>query len=329
MKGKIMIGRNEFDYIEKGILVDELKFYAENPRVYSALNVAHGIPDQDEIEELLTNMEHVKQLKLSIEANGGLIDPLIVRDGDNIVLEGNSRLAAYRILAQKDPIKWGIIKCKVLPGDISDLAIFTLLGQYHIVGRKDWSPFEQAGYLYRRISKSNTPIDYIAEELGITKGMAKKFVETYSFMVENDDLKPANWSHYDEYLKHKAIRKYRETYAELDDRIVECIKHGEIVQAIDIRNKLGVIAKVESKVANKIIREIANGKIDIYEGFERIEDTGKINNIYQILYKFRVKINGDEFWRHLKLEDLNQIIFELSKIQKTINNILKTIKEEA
>lgn len=28
------------------------------------------------------------------------------RNGDYVVLEGNSRLAAYRLLAEKDPVKW-------------------------------------------------------------------------------------------------------------------------------------------------------------------------------------------------------------------------------
>ena len=49
-------------------------------------------------------MDHVKQLVQSIRANGGLTDPLIVQDGEFVVFEGNSRLAAYRLLARLDPL---------------------------------------------------------------------------------------------------------------------------------------------------------------------------------------------------------------------------------
>ena len=96
----------------------------------------------------MKSMEHVKQLRLSIEQNGGLIDPLIVvkRNGDYVVLEGNSRLAAYRLLAEKDPVKWQKVRANILPEEISENEIFTLLGQYHLVGRKDWNIFEQAAY---------------------------------------------------------------------------------------------------------------------------------------------------------------------------------------
>jgi hypothetical protein len=45
----------------------------------------------------LTRAEHVRDgLVKSIKHNGGLIEAILVRKG--VVLEGNSRLAAYRIL---------------------------------------------------------------------------------------------------------------------------------------------------------------------------------------------------------------------------------------
>lgn len=166
----------------------DLSFYTDNPRAYSVLNASGETPSQEEIEEHMCGMEHVKQLKISIESNGGLIDPLIVRDKDFTVLEGNSRLAAYRLLSRIDPVKWGLVKCKVLPADIDDSAIFTLLGQYHIIGRKDWDPYEQANYLYRRHTETRLPIEYMAAELGISKQKANTMINVITFMIEHDDL---------------------------------------------------------------------------------------------------------------------------------------------
>ena len=91
----------------------DLRFYEENPRVYTILRSNGVTPSQEEIEEHMLSLEHVKTLRQSIK-KVGLIDPLIVRDGDFVVLEGNSRLAAYRKLAKEDPIKWGKVKCKIL-----------------------------------------------------------------------------------------------------------------------------------------------------------------------------------------------------------------------
>lgn len=326
MLEKLTIGKADYKVREEELLHADLKFYPENPRVYSFLDVANGIPDQQTIEEVMTDMDHVKQLKESIKANGGLIDPLIVRDGDFVVLEGNSRLAAYRILQKQDPFKWAKVKCKILPSDISDKAIFTLLGQYHIIGRKDWSPYEQAGYLYRRSENSKQPIDFIAEELGITLSKAKKFVEVYKFMIDHNDLHADKWSYYDELLKNSAINTYLKTVDGLEETIVKQIKSGEIKQAVDIRHKLGGIAKVSGKTAKRIMKEIAEERTDIYDGYDHIEDTGKTGSIYQNLNKFRKKIMEHGFKDRIKNEDIKQIKFELSKIKKTVDELLKDLE---
>jgi hypothetical protein len=107
----------------------DLKYYPENPRIYSIICSGNGDPSQEEIEKKLSDMDHVKQLIQSIKANKGLIDPLLVRDGDHLVLEGNSRLAAYRMLSKTDPIKWGNVKCRLLPSDMGVDLICALLGK--------------------------------------------------------------------------------------------------------------------------------------------------------------------------------------------------------
>src|ERR1039458_6699113 len=105
-----------------------LKFFVDNPRVYSIVRANGKQPSQEEIEQQLGALEHVRELREDIKRNGGLIEPLIVRDGTLEVLEGNSRLAAYRQLAAKEPIKWGMVKCMVLPADVDDSLVFALLG---------------------------------------------------------------------------------------------------------------------------------------------------------------------------------------------------------
>ena len=75
---KVTIGKKEYEITEEQLNQCELLFYEDNPRVYSILRANGGTPTQKEIEEKMTSMDHVKQLRLSIEQNGGLIDPLIV-----------------------------------------------------------------------------------------------------------------------------------------------------------------------------------------------------------------------------------------------------------
>lgn len=314
-KEKMTLGKKEFEVEVCELNQADLKFYIENPRIYSIVNINGVEPSQEDIEEQLCNMDHVKQLKLSIESNGGLIDPLIVRNGDFTVLEGNSRLAAYRLLCSKDPIKWGKIKCKLLPENIDDAAIFALLGQYHIIGRKDWDPFEQANYLYRRQQNTRLPIEFMAQELGISKQKAKKMLEVIEFMIKSGDLNKRHWSHYEEYLKNPGIKKYRDTNPDIDDTIVASIKADEIKDAKDMR-KLGEIAKISDKQSKKVMVKISKGEISIYDGYSELDDAGKFDDVIKRLNSFRLYIADASIKKQIKTsKDIHdKANFEIKKI---------------
>ena len=56
----------------------ELRFYVQNPRVYTIVRDGGKDPSQEDIQEKLLEMEHVRELILDIKRNGGLIEPLVV-----------------------------------------------------------------------------------------------------------------------------------------------------------------------------------------------------------------------------------------------------------
>lgn len=323
IKSKLTIGNNEYDILEGELFQYNLKFYVDNPRVYSTLRIsnADSMPSQDEIEHLMCEMEHVKQLRISIESNGGLIDPLIVRDGDMVVLEGNSRLAAYRLLAKINS-KWAKVKCKILPKGIDESAIFTLLGQYHIIGRKDWSPFEQAGYLYRRQKNTKYHANEMAKELGITTSKAKNYIKVYTYMIDHDDLIPEKWSYYEEFLKSKPIMCAIEKNPELEIVLVEQIKTNQILAAADVR-KVGEIVSVDSKKSKKAVQQIISGEVDIYTVYEEIKDSGDLDEIVKKLKKFRDYIMEDSFETNIVNGKNPEVKYLIEKISKRFKEIDK------
>lgn len=322
------IGDKRFLVREEEVPVRDLLFYVDNPRVYSMLHNDGEAPSQEEIEEHMLGMEHVKELRQSIE-QVGLIDPLIVRDGDFVVLEGNSRLAAYRKLAKKDPIKWGKVKCKILPADIDNDTIIIILGQYHIVGRKDWSPFEQAGFILRGLEDTKYPIDELAQKLGISITAAKNYVRVYEYMREHDDLVPAKWSYYEEFLKNRSIKEEIKTNTALEERVVAQIKQGEIHEAADIR-KLGEIIKAKSKPAKKALGKYAEGKVTLNSAYEELKDSGQINDVLQRITRFKEYINDTDLddkigGANKELQD--KIKYEIKQISKRIKKLQSILGE--
>lgn len=327
----IVISGKEYPLEQCELAVSNLKFYPENPRVYSVLNVSGQEPTQDEIFKVMITLESVKLLKEDIKKNGGLTDPLVVRGGDYVVLEGNSRLAAYHLLCQLDPIKWGKVKCEVLPADISEDAVFTLLGKYHIKGKANWEPYEQAGYLYRRQATSKTPIKKIAADLGISPTLAEKMTQAYKAMIDHSDLQKSRFSYYLEYYKSPDIKKVREKNPSIDEVVIQQIIDGRITNAQDIR-KLGIIAKLaekkQDKSAKKIIQDIIDETTDLYKGYDKLKDSGKLDDAYKTLNDFRTKIMGKSFEKELESADKDKVYFEMNKIQKRMEALCKKIKTQ-
>lgn len=321
----LMIGKEKYPIKRCELEQKKLMFFPENPRVYSVLNISGEKLTQETIEEVMCRADHVKQLKESIKSNGGLIDPIIVRDGDFVVLEGNSRLAAYRMLNKQDPIKWAKISVILLPSDIPESAVFALLGQYHIIGRKDWEPYEQAGYLYRTLKESNKSQELLASELGITVSYIKKLIDVYTYMIDKNDNHPNKWSYYEELLKNRGIKKAFEEIPELEEKIIDDIKNNRIKMAIDIR-KLGDIAKINDKLSKKTLRDIVKGEENLYSAYEIVESSGKMDNNYQLVSNFRKKISDENFANKLlNDENLGDVEFELKKIERIVSTLLSKI----
>lgn len=299
----------------------KLKYFADNPRVYSVVRANGKQPTQEEIQQQLSELEHVKELREDIRRNGGLLEPLIVRGGSFEVLEGNSRLAAYRQLAGKEPIKWGLVQCKVLPQDVDDALVFALLGQFHIKGKKDWAPYEQAGFLYRRFTNHKVPVSVLSTELGLGSKKVAHLIDTYQFMVDNDEVDINRWSYYDEYLKSNTIKKARKKYPEMDALVVKSIKSGDIERAMDLRDQLPTVCASAS-----ILKKFAQGKISLETAYDRAADSGADSVSYKKASAFRRWITNPEMDNLLencpgKLRD--KILYEFEKIATRIASLKK------
>lgn len=295
----------------------KLRFFADNPRIYSIVRADGKEPTQEEIQEQLLQLEHVRALIVDIRQNGGLTDPLVVIADSYEVVEGNSRLAAYRHLAKSEPIKWAKVKCTVLPATIDHSLLFALLGQYHIKGKKDWAPYEQAGFLYRRFKDHKIDVRTLASEIGLSSRTVKHLIDTYQFMIDHGETATDRWSYYDEYLRSSKIRKAREAYPDFDVLIVEKIKSGEIRRAVDVRDELPVICSASPK----LLKKFATGVLAFENAVETAMEGGGDSAHLKRLTAFRKWIVSDEADPLLQVtgQVRDKIIFELGKIYTRVS----------
>lgn len=322
---EILIRGKRIPVINREIPQHELSFYLENPRLYSMVRAAGDEPTPDEIEERLLQMDHVKQLIQSIQTNGGLMDPVVVRGGDMVVLEGNSRLAAYRSLARKDPVKWGKLKAKILPADITDSDVFALLGEYHIHGKTNWAPFEQAGYLFRRHRNQGVLIEVLAKEINLPKSQINHLINVRDFMLKHDEHTIDRWSYYDEFLKSRKIAAARQEYPEMDALIVEKIRSREIPTAMELRDGLKDICQASGRTLSRFV----DRKTTFEQACESAEEKGASDVTVQKLEKFRKWLVEADTQDDLldQPSRKKQFLFELEHIQKRCTKLMKALNE--
>lgn len=300
---------------------NKLLFYSENPRIYSRVWTDDEEPTQEAIEAELSDAEYVREgLVKSIQHNGGLIEPVLVRN--NVVLEGNSRLAAYRLLNGKiDKGKWRYLRAKVLPHDLNESLVFSLLGEYHINGKKDWQPFEQAGYLWRRVNKHDVKIEVLKQELGISAQAIRHLVKVYGFMIEKDDRDASRWSYYDELFKGKRFEKSRDADANFDNIIAGMVKSGHIPTAMKLRDELPLLQEVP-----KVMKKFLAGKLGFEDAVSAARESGAGSTIKKKLGDFRAWLADDERDGEIKSAENKEraaIQFDLKKLHDRSGSLLK------
>jgi len=173
-----------------------------NPRLYNGKNFSENAETYELVKEL-ANSADLEELIQSISENGYLsIEPLIImpRKGKHIVLEGNRRLAAIKLL--KDPElarKCRVVVPKKLSKHVEDslkeVAVYlvenesdarSFIGFKHVNGPHKWDSFAKAQFAYKWFvseRKNGLTIDDITNKLGDSNNTVRSIVSAM-FVLE-------------------------------------------------------------------------------------------------------------------------------------------------
>lgn len=235
--------------------LDRVKLDPHNPRVANTVEVNHLTEAgnlQRELSELLWKDPDVHNtLYQSVRQNHGLVERIIVRH-DGVVAEGNCRTVVYNKLASTftaDPV-WKNIPARVLPEDISDRQIAVLLGELHIGGKNEWSPFEKAGHIYSLIKDHGLTQDEIAKLLRTSKSAVNYNIRAFTAMKEGYLPKfggvgaVRKFSHFLELYKKPDLRDWLAKDRRALEDFVDWVGQDKITKGTDVRD-LGEFVKNE------------------------------------------------------------------------------------
>ena len=223
------IGGRRVPYSEDVIYIDQLQFWEANPRVYAAVR---GTPDWEQADhvrrqhiilECMKDQESTRSVLEGLKLHGGQQEPLIVDMRGNIVIEGNSRLAALRILAREDPGKWGAAHCRCY-NDLSEEERFALLSEMHVIGKTEWSPYAKAATYWRQRHELKWDLPMIARVNRTNVAKVKTELATVDLMAKEKELNERKYSWYNVLNSTRVINEVFENNPQFRTRVLAVVR---------------------------------------------------------------------------------------------------------
>ncbi len=314
------------------ININDLKYWRENPRVDSIIkqNYSNDKVNDSVIENELWKLNSVKDLYQDIKSNGGLIDEILVKD--NMVLEGNSRLCAYRFLFKqacdaKNDIereKWSKIRARVIPSESSDEVIFTILGTWHIKGKAEWRTFEKASYIHRMRSEYNKSTKEIAAMVKQTETEVENMIKAYETMqtygiTETSEQK--KFSAVFEIVKNRDMKKIKEEDPVVYDKCINAVKEDRFERAEQVRDLPKVIRDKKAKKSFFNEGDAFSEALDIAKS--RHPEHG--DSFYNQLKKVTNLLESADMERIEEIKKDTDKRFILQKLYRQVNGFCKKV----
>ena len=207
-------------YRDDVIDIDQLQFWEANPRVYAAVrgvlgwNEADSMRRQQIIAECMENEESTRSVLEGLRLHQGQQEPLIVDLRGNIVIEGNSRLAALRVLAGEDPAQWGAAICRCY-NDLTEEERCALLSEMHVIGKTEWNPYVKAATYWRQHHELEWDLPKIARVNRTNVVKVKTELATVELMAKENELNERKYSWYNVLTSTRAINRVFENNADV------------------------------------------------------------------------------------------------------------------
>lgn len=314
--------------------IDDLRYFEENPRVYSSINVANKPEDAEELQKFIhTEMlkqPSAKNLISDIKKNEGLLEPILIRYDTRQVIEGNSRLAVFRYLYGKEnDEKWATMDCECV-SSLTQEQQDTYLNQIHIKGKTSWSAYEKANFAYTR-EKEGVSISSLKKRFSTNEEEINKRIRIIQSMKNNNDNEKSHFSYYDVLVRSRTIYNSDNYDDKVRNFLLSKIKKmgkedsGDIdFTAHDLRKKMPHVLK-NKKELGKFIQE----KTTLDEAYQNTKSSSPLKKVKAAKERITDITKGEVF--RLKISDINALLTNTNQLVrevKRVQSMVEKVKEE-
>lgn len=281
----------------------------------------------EKIENIIRDEPDTRELCEEILAAGIVYESLVITN-DYVVLEGNRRLVAVRIL-RKDiedgkiddfPLeKFDTLKCRKIPKHATEKTTDLYLASIHVKGKKSWKLFNRSKHIYRLNRTHGMSYDSLAAHLGMGKVTIQRSILIYKLVLDYSRRFPddSEWFHkytyYAELFKRKDLAEFRTNSKFVDDFSKWIYEekfhdHREVRQLAkiiadkntftefiktDFANAMKILEEDDPSLSNRNFKKIKD-TLDVLKSFSREElaDAKVTPSKMRLLYSLDAEIKS-------------------------------------
>ena len=313
-------------YQDDVIDIDQLHFWEDNPRVYAVVrgirewNGANPERRQQIIAERMEKEESTRSAREGLIRHDGQQEPLIVDLRGNVVIDGNSRLAALRELARDNPRQWGAAECRCY-NDLTEEERYALLAEMHVIGKTEWSPYAKAATYWRQHHVLKWDLKIVAKVNQTTVAKVKTEIATVELMANENELNERKYSWYNVLTSTRDIKEVFENNPEFQSQVLDIVRRASpeardpVERASNtFRDGLKALVKKQQQ-----LRKFCSGSKTLQEAVE----AAQMSTLSAKLRKARSvlgEINSTDFVG-LSRPELNEAVRTFKRLRKNIDTI--------
>jgi hypothetical protein len=321
------------------INVNDIYYDVHNPRSKydSPFEMSEDIFDEEIQKQLIPNLlgnpdggvgYSVNSLKESIKTAGTIVTPIWVKKVNDrfVCIEGNTRLYIYKNLLVEDEAdkraRWEKIPAIVYE-NLDPEQEHKLKLTAHIVGTREWKPYNKAKYISELLTGGSLTWDEIANIVGGRKTELQKLVQAQInydefFIPIRQEKTQKLFSHYVEKEKYSPVEDRMREYGFTEEDFAKWVADEKFGMAINVR-------KLPKVLQNDKAREIFLA--------QDIREAEKYINIESTVDLSKVKLDAliAELTERLSrmdsesLDDNSALTKQIVQLQQYINGILEDI----
>lgn len=248
-------------YSAERLPINDCQLDPQNPRVQYLIGLRAGSMSEAEVEEALWKTNAVKELAASIEANGGVREPVIAErqngTGRYIFREGNCRLVGLRRLLKRHPQdpRFREVDAYVFEeGALSEEDIAVILSDIHVAGKIEWPAYEEARLVADLNHRYGKSLDWLADHLRKGRSKILQLLWAYDKTTEFLAVSPTpdsvrKFSFFYEVAKKKELKEKFEGDTTFKASFQSWVKDGQLTDSKQVRSLPDILASEEAAKA--------------------------------------------------------------------------------